>query len=284
MDNDVIDAFNQHQRSLRLSPATIRNRESLIRGFTRYTGIPVTEATTADIRAYIGRDTITPGTARTIRNALKAFYTFAVDDEYITADPTARIPAVRVPKGLPRPFSREQIDAMLNSGAYRRTRAMILLGYHQGFRVSQIARVRGTDIDLLGNTIATIAKGGKDRRLPLHPTIRELAATMPHGWWFPARDGTDRPINGASVTDLITKAKKRAGITDPLLTPHSLRHSFGSHLVEHGVDIRVVQELMLHEDLSTTQVYTQVSEARKRESIERIPVMDIPKRAMRLAA
>lgn len=287
MDTTLLDSFNDYQRSQRLSATTIRNRESLLRGFTRTTGIPLIRATTADLRKHLGRTTVAPGTARTERGALRAFYAYAVEDGHFTESPAERLPVVRVPKGEPRPFTREQIDAMLNSGAYRKTRAMILLGYYQGFRVSQIARVRGDDIDALTRTLATVSKGGKERRVPLHPVIAELADSMPQDWWFPARDGTDKPISGASVTNLVTRAKKRAGITDQNLTPHSLRHSFGSDLVEQGVDIRVVQELLLHEDLSTTQIYTRVSEKRKRAGIEAIEPMPIPtmsSRALNLAA
>lgn len=284
MDNEVITAFNEYQRSQNLSPATIRSREALIRGVTTFTGVPLTQATPSDLRRFQGRDGVSAGTKRAERSALRAFYTFAIEDGYLDTNPADRLPVVRVPKGEPRPFARAQIEAMLHSGAYRRTRAMILIGYYQGFRVSQIARVRGDDIDHLTQTIRTLGKGGKERRVPLHPVISELARQMPPGWWFPARGGEDRPISGSSVTDLITKAKKRAGITDPKLTPHSLRHSFGTELVDQGVDIRVVQELLLHESLSTTQIYTRVSEARKRAGLESIAPMAIPAQALRKAA
>lgn len=284
VDDEVIEAFKGYQLSQRLSATTIRNRESLIRGFARSMDAPLCEATPHDLRKHLGRTTVAASTTRTERGALRAFYTFLVEDGYLEKNPADRLPAVKVPKGEPRPFTREQIEAMLNGGAYRRTRAMILIGYYQGFRVSQIARVRGDDIDLMTNTVRTVSKGGKERRVPLHATIRLLAEQMPQGWWFPARNGADRPIHGSSVTDLITKAKLRAGITDPRLTPHSLRHSMGTHLVDQGVDIRIIQELMLHEDLSTTQIYAGVSERLKAEGIQKLEPMIIPAKAVRLAA
>lgn len=284
MDNEVIAAFNQYQLSQRLSANTVRNRESLLRGFIRSTGVPLLEATKTDLRGHQARPGVTPGTVRTERNALRTFYHFAVEDGYLDHNPALHLPPVKTPKGEPRPFTREQIEAMLNSGAYKKTRAMILLGYYQGFRVSQIARVRGEDIDRLTNTIGTVSKGGKERRVPLHHIIDELAKTMPNGWWFPARDGSDAPVKPSSVTNLITRAKHRAGITDPRLTPHSLRHSFGTDLVDNDVDIRVVQELLLHEDLSTTQVYTRVSAKRKQAGIDTLPPIRIPSRSARKAA
>lgn len=275
MNHEVIAAFHQFQIAEALSPKTIRNRESILTSLARFIEVPLLEATTADLRAYLGRGGVQASTLRVERAAMVAFYAFAVDDGYLDSNPTNRLAPVRVPRRLPRPFTREQIDAMLTSGAYRRTRVMILLGYHQGFRVSQIARVRGDDIDLATMTIRTVAKGGKLAYLPLHETIAELAPTMPESWWFPSphRDG---PIRSESVTDAITAAKTRAGITDPTLTPHSLRHSYGSSLVEEGVDIRVVQELMLHEDLSTTQIYTHVSDSRKREGLSALKPIPLP--------
>jgi integrase/recombinase XerD len=259
--------FDSFQRAKGLAPTTIRNRHSILGTLSRATGRTLLELQLADLRQHIGRDGISAGTRRTERGVMVAFYTFAHEDGYRTDNPTVRLALVSAPKGEPRPFTAAQIDAMLTSGAYRKTRAMILLGYYQGFRVSSIARVHHDDLDLPGGTIRTIGKGNKDRTLPLHPVIAELAATMPPGFWFPARKDPSRPMSSASVTNLITLAKKRAGIIDPRLTPHSLRHSFGTDLVEAGVDIRVVQELMMHESLATTQIYTGVSAHRKREGI-----------------
>lgn len=279
-----LDYFRDYQRAQGLSPNTIRNRASILGAVHLHTGALV-DADTFTLRRYIGRDDITAGTRRTIRGALAAYYAFLVAEGLRADDPTLRIPAVTAPKGKPRPFTPEQVDAMLASGAYRKTRAMILLGYYQGFRVSQIARVHGRDIDRLSGTILTVGKGNKEARLPLQPVIADLALEMPpDDWWFPARGGRTGHIHGASVTDRITRAKVRAGITDPKLTPHSLRHAFGTDLVEADVDIRVVQELMMHESLATTQVYTGVSERRKRAGIQTLPARVIPRQSGRRAA
>ncbi|WP_295787536.1 tyrosine-type recombinase/integrase [uncultured Microbacterium sp.] len=279
-----LEHFADYQRSQGLSANTIRNRESILRAVLAHTGALV-DADVFTLRRYVGRTDIAAGTRRTIRGALVAFYGFLREEGIRDDDPTLRIPAVVAPKGTPRPFTAEQVDALLSSGAYRKTRAMILLGYYQGFRVSQIARVHGDDVDLLTMTIRTVGKGNKEARLPLHPLVAELARDMPRAdWWFPARGGRTGHIHGASVTDRITRAKKRAGILDDKLTPHSLRHAFGTDLVEAGVDVRVVQELLMHESLSTTQVYTGVSERRKREGIYTLPVREIPRQSGRRAA
>lgn len=283
-DDDALDDFTAEQRSRNLSPQTIRTYRSVLDTLRHEIG-SLLEATPRDLRLFQGRDGITPGTRRVNRAVMVAFYRFLRLEGYRDDDPSERLATVKVPRAEPRPLSVAQVDLMLDSGAYRRTRAMILIGYYQGFRVSQIARVHGTDIDLAAGTILTTGKGNKTRSLPLHPVVAELAATMPRdGYWFPARHGRTGHVSGHSVTDLISRAIRRAGITDPGLTPHSLRHSFGSDLVDRGVDIRVVQELMMHESLATTQIYTRVSERLKREGIVTLPVRQIPAQSGRRAA
>jgi site-specific recombinase XerD len=273
----LLEAFAAYQASKMLSPTTIKNRASILRSLRSTVGKPLDQMQLPDLRAFLGRPGGKASSRRTERNAICTFYGFLVDDGYRDDNPAIRIAPIKVPRSEPRPFSSEQIDALLTTGAYRKTRAMILLGYHQGFRASTIAAVHGHDIDLLAMTIRVTVKGSKERLLPLHTVIAELAQTMPRDdWWFPARGGRGGHILPASVTERITLAKKRAGIQDPKLTPHSLRHSFGSDLVENGLDVRVVQELMTHESLSTTQIYTRVSERRKREGLLLLPSHPIP--------
>jgi len=279
---DVLALFAAHQRSQGFAETTVRNRLSILGSLSKSAGRPLLELSTFEIRTHLGRRGIKTSSRRTAQGAIGAFYRFAVDDGLRPDDPSSRLAQVRVPRGEPRPFSPEQIDRMLTSGAYRRTRAMILLGFYQGFRVSMIASVRGEDIDLEEMTIRTIGKGSKERTLPLHPVIADLAAFMPRrGWWFPARRGMGGHIRPGSVSELIAEAKRRAGIEDPTLTAHSLRHAFGTELVEHGVDIRIIQELMMHESLSSTQIYTGVSSRLKRDGIRALPARAVPLRSGR---
>ncbi|PCE13981.1 hypothetical protein AUC47_04860 [Microbacterium sp. SZ1] len=284
-DREALAMFIDYQRAQNLAATTIANRRSILTTFARTTGTLV-DCDPFTLRRYIGRDArITAGTRRTERGALTAFYTFLHDEGLRADNPALKLPVIRVPKGKPRPFTAEQIDTLLASGAYTRTRAMILLGYYQGFRVSSIAAVHGHDIDLVSQRIRTVVKGRKEVWFPLHPMIAELAATMPNdGYWFPARGGRAGHILPSSVTNLITRAKKRAEIAERKLTPHSLRHAFATDLLEEGVDIRVVQELLAHEHLSTTQIYTQVSEQRKDAGIRTLAARDIPTSSGRGAA
>jgi len=281
----VLGAFAAHQRGRGLAETTIRNRASILRSLESAAGRPLLELGVGDLRQRLGRPGIKQASRRTEHAAMVAFYRFAVDEGWRDDDPTLRLAPVRVPRTDPRPFTFEQVERMLSSGAYRRTRAMILLGAYQGFRVSQIARVHGRDIDLDGLTIRTLGKGGKEGVLPLHPVVAELARTMPRErYWFPARNGRGGHIRPGSVSELIAEARDRAGIHDPRLTAHSLRHTFGTELVEAGVDIRVVQELMMHESLSSTQIYTGVSRRLKVEGLNTLPLRSVPARSGRRAA
>lgn len=292
MTEALLTDFAAFQRGKGLADTTVRNRDSILRTLSRKTGRGLLDLDIHDLRNYLGRpplpgeQRVAAGTRRTERGAMVALYHFAHDEGIRDDNPAVRLAPVTAPKGEPRPFSKAQIDAMLTSGAYRKTRAMILLGYYQGFRVSSIARVHSRDIDLIGMTIRTIGKGSKYGALPLHPMIAELAETMPQdGYWFPARKDPSQPMSSASVTNLITLAKKRAGITDPKLTPHSLRHAFATDLVDAGVGLDVIQRLMMHESLSTTQIYMGVSERRKREGIIRLlPREPIAQSGRKLAA
>ncbi|CAN5381201.1 tyrosine-type recombinase/integrase [soil metagenome] len=277
--------FAEYQRSKGLADTTIRNREAILRSLARGASRGPVDVTLADLRRQIGRPDVKAGTRRTERGAMVAFFGFLQDDGYRVDNPASKLAPITAPRGTPRPFSQEQITAMIEGGAYRKTRAMILLGYFQGFRVSQIAQIHGEDIDIVEGTIRTVGKGAKASTFPLHPVVRDLARTMPrHDWWFPARGERTGHVSGRSVTNLITLAKHRAGITDPNLTPHSLRHAFATDMIEAGVDIRVIQELLAHSSLSTTQIYTGVSARRKQAGILTLPVREVPTRSYRGAS
>lgn len=281
MDDDVLSAFAAYQRAQGLAPGTIRNRQSILSHAGRRSMISLMTATTAELRAHVGRDDVSLGTRRTERAAFTAFYAFAVEEGYREDNPALRLPRIRAPRGTPRPFTHEQIDRMLTSGAYAKTRAMILIGYYQGFRVSSIARVHGRDVDLTSGTIRTVAKGSKHLTLPLHPVVVELAQHMPaDDWWFPSKLEQGH-VRSGTVTDAVRDAKRRAGITDPKLTAHSLRHAFGTDLVDAGVDIRVIADLMGHESVATTQIYTGVSAERRRDGLHRLYGITTPARSGR---
>lgn len=284
-DTDILTAFADYQRGKGLRPRTIENRQSLLASLARHTRRPLLEISTIDMRRHLGRG-IKQTTMQTERDAYVALYRFLKDEGLRTDDPTERLASVRAPRGRPRPYTQEQIDALLASGAYKRTRAMILLACYQGLRRSEIAAVHGLHIDRDARTIRVPeGKGGTAETLPLHPTIHELAVDMPtDDWWFPARNGRDGHIHPGAVSDLMRRAKERAGISGDRLTGHSLRHSFGTSLVKGGADLRTVQRLMRHASLATTQIYTLIDDDQLRDGIEVLPLRTLPERSSRRAA
>lgn len=283
--DDALTDFAAYQRSTGLAATTIRNRHSILNHLQRRAGRPLLELSTGDLRRHLGRGGVSLGTLRTERSAFIAFYTYALSDQLIDHNPSQGLHRINAPRGKARPFTREQVDAMLTSGAYHRSRVMILLGYYQGFRVSSIAAVHGHHIDYHAGTIRSVVKGRKPLVFPMHPIIATIAPTMPRdGFWFPARGGRTGHVNPGSVTDAIRDAKLRAGIHDPHLTAHSLRHAFATDLVDAGVDIRVIAELMGHESVATTQIYTAVSAERKREGLLRLEPRAVPGKSGRTAA
>lgn len=142
---------------------------------------------------------------------------------------------------------------------------MVLLAALAGLRVHEIAKIRGEDIDREKATLAVIGKGNKRAVIPLHPILLELTETMPDvGYWFTPWDKPDEPITGKSCGQAISRAMKRAAVDG---SAHQLRHWYGTNLLESGADLRTVQELMRHESLATTQIYTRVTSERRRAAI-----------------
>ncbi len=191
-------------------------------------------------------------------------------------DPTLTATTPKVKKGRPRPVADEHLTILLGTRMYKRTRAMILLAAYAGLRVSEIAAIKGDDVDTVTNTIIVIGKSDKQRQIPLHPILKDLAAIMPRrGWWFPTYVGNTKhlaggPMLGNSVSSSISNVMDRAGIPG---TPHALRHWFGTALREAGVDSLVIKELMGHESLATTAIYVDVPLRQRSAAVSLLPVI-----------
>jgi integrase/recombinase XerD len=197
-------------------------------------------------------------------------------------DPTARLDGVRKPSGIPKPLTEAQVTSLLdavvgNDPLARRDRALLELLYATGARVTEVVGLSIGDLDFDGRMVRLYGKGNKERLVPygraaaraiddwFSPSGR--AALVPRQW---KRRGDAEAVflnqNGGRLSRqgvwlVIKKYGGRAGITDPL-SPHVLRHSCATHLLDHGADLRVVQEMLGHASISTTQIYTKVSQER----------------------
>jgi integrase/recombinase XerD len=212
--------------------------------------------------------------------AIKSFFHFLVAEGFIRDDPTATLDSPRVKKYLPRAISQEDVEKLLEAPGQSdepralRDRAILELLYATGMRVSELVALNEGDVDLPSASVRVLGKGDKERIIPVYDrAVQAVEAYVTKGRVRLVRDAEQRALflnqRGMRLTRqglwLIVKGYvKGAGIKVPV-TPHTLRHSFATHMLRGGADLRNVQELLGHANIATTQVYTQVSNERLRE-------------------
>ena len=202
--------------------------------------------------------------------ALRCYYSWLVRQGRLGSDPTRTL---RAPSGggrLPRVLSKGEMNSLLDVGAEtavdRRDLAVLELLYAAGLRVSELCGLDRGDVDLRHRTVTVLGKGGKQRRVPVH----DAAVDALRAWFDDGRDQMDGPAEAAFVNRRGTRLGPRdvRRILDRRAVspthPHALRHTYATHLLDGGADLRVVQELLGHSSLATTQVYTHVSKERLR--------------------
>jgi len=208
----------------------------------------------------------------------KRFFRWALRERLIEADPTLRLRNARQPMRLPKTLSEAQVEALLAAPAVAtplglRDRAMLELLYASGLRVSELVTIKTVQIGLAEGALRVTGKGGKERLVPfgeeahgwLTRYLTEGRGAILDGQASEALFVTAR--GGAMTRQMFWKLVKRhalaAGIDAPL-SPHTLRHAFATHLLNHGADLRAVQMLLGHADISTTTIYTHVARERLR--------------------
>ncbi len=203
-------------------------------------------------------------------SSLRGFYAWALENGKVRHDPAAFLESPKLPKSLPQVLERDEIIALLqqpdiNDKLGFRDRTMLELLYGGGLRVSECVNLRPLDYDAQTGLVLLHGKGGKERITPLHHVAQEFLQIYLKHWrpaLHPIRDIVFLNRSGKGLTrQAVWKCVKRyalqAGIRKPI-SPHSLRHSFATHLLEGGADLRSVQMLLGHADVSTTEIYTHV--------------------------
>jgi integrase/recombinase XerD len=216
-------------------------------------------------------------------SAVRSFHRFLVREGVTEKDPAAAVPQPRLPRSLPHPIPVDELRRLLDAPdaatpAGLRDRAILELLYGSGLRISELTGLDVDDLELDAGSLRVLGKGGKEREVPLGSFAREaaaayltrgrpaLASAASRGALFlNARGGR---LSRQSCARLLGRYVRAAGI-ERRVTLHSLRHSFATHLLEGGADVRVVQELLGHASVATTQIYTLVTSQHLREVYER---------------
>ena len=281
-DADVIDAFLDHRWAERgLSRATLDAYRSDLAGLARWLGRRGAGLLTADAAAlqeYLAhrlRGRVRASSAARMLSAFRAFYGYALQHALCERDPCAQVAAPKRGRPLPAVLTEDEMERLLrapDAGDPRglRDRAMLELLYASGLRVSELVALQLAQVNRRAGVLRLSGKGGKERMVP----FGECAAGWLERYLKEARGallGADagaaedlfvtrrgRGMTRQAFWQLLRRYARRAGI-GKTLSPHVLRHTFATHLLNHGADLRVVQMLLGHGDLSTTQIYTHLA-------------------------
>jgi len=256
-----------------------RDLEGLERWFSKR-GTALASASRADILEYLSSNVskgARPRTTARLLSSLRRFYGYLVREDKIKTDPTALIDSPKLGRPLPKSLSEEQVEKLLESPDVTkplglRDRAMLETLYATGLRVSELVGLTLSQVSLTQGVVRVIGKGDKERLVPLGEEAiswisRYLAEGRPKLVRSRSTDALFVTTRGGPMTRQaywhnLKNHTRKAGIEPKRLSPHTLRHAFATHLLNHGADLRVVQMLLGHADLSTTQIYTHVAQAR----------------------
>jgi integrase/recombinase XerD len=246
--------------------------------------IDVVHATYDDLQAFVFETFQQISNAKTqarLLSSIHAFYRFLLYHRYIEQDPSDLLEMPRIEKHLPEVLSVEEIDAMIaqidmSKREGHRNRAIIEMLYGSGLRVSELTELRLSNIYRQEGYMRIIGKGNKQRLVPISPVADQQFA-----YWLEDRRQLDikpeamdiaflnhygRQLTRAMIFTIVKQLAQAAGIRKTI-SPHTLRHSFATHLLQNGADLRIIQQLLGHESIVTTEIYTHVNIQDLREAI-----------------
>ncbi|MCY4590472.1 MAG: site-specific tyrosine recombinase XerD [Alphaproteobacteria bacterium] len=252
-------------------------------------GHSLANAGTAELRDYLSslQDAgLGPATRARRRSSMRQFYRFLYTDGVRRDDPTTRLEAPKAWRSLPGTLSQADVEALLvaaregNGAKTVRLTCLMEVLYATGLRVSELAGLPTAAISSDRRLLIVRGKGGKERMVPLTRAATKaleawlearpsVLAGRTHGqsFLFPSR-GADGHLTRRQVAGMLKKLAERAGLRPETVSPHVLRHAFATHLLEHGADLRSVQQMLGHADISTTQIYTHVLAERLKRVVE----------------
>ena len=249
------------------SPKTVQTYVYHTEAFLKTLQQPVEEITTDDVKAYLATllsdKSLSPASLAIVRAALK-FYFHEILKKPLLAD----LKTPKIPKKLPTVLSKEEVKSLIDAAPTAKSRLMIQFLYATGVRISELTHVKVEDLEpSKGMGWVRRGKGGKDRmfllpaKLDKEIDMYQKEKGIKKGLLFLGEDGA---ISTRNIQEILKRAGSKANIQKEV-TPHKLRHSFATHLLEAGTDIRTIQELLGHSNLQTTQIYTHVSSEQLRK-------------------
>lgn len=242
----------------------------------------VAELTRADLRKWIAslsRDGLAPTSVARAVSATRGFFKFLMLDGHLKTHPAEDLDTPQRFSYLPKFLTEDEINRLfaapdISTEAGIRDRAVLEIMYASGLRVSELTSLKTADVDLLAGLVVCHGKGSKERRVPLGKSaihwLQQYSAVKagygkPSSPYFFLSRG--KPFTRHFARAMIKRYAERAGIKN--VSPHTLRHSFATHLLQHGADSRSVQALLGHSDISTTQIYTHITDKHLRSAYDR---------------
>ncbi len=267
----------------KLGDATIESYKLDLNSFKDTINKDLNKITTDDILDYLSklRKELNPRSVNRHISALKGFYTYMVEEKIITTSPLENISVLKTEKSLPKYLTINEVDQLLNfplnTAFDYRNKAMLEVMYATGLRVSELVNLEYSNVDLYNSVIRVKGKGKKERIVPIGETAsyylkkyveeyrNQLIIKEKYNELFLNNHG--KPISRNGFNFILENIRVKTKI-EKELTPHVLRHSFATHLLEGGADVRSIQEMLGHENISTTNIYTHVVDEILRENYD----------------
>src|ERR1035437_267779 len=254
-----------------------------LRSWTDRTGFMLRDLSRQDLREWLidlSKDKLSENSKRRIISAVRGFYKFLVFEGHLSINPAEDILAPQKGIYLPRYLSRAEIEVLLaapdtSTETGLRDRSLLELMYASGLRVSEVVDLRLDDVDLEMGIVTCTGKGSKTRRVPVGSSAVEWLRSYTAVRRRMENIGVDRmfvtlsgsPLSRRSIYASVSQYAKKCGLEH--VSPHILRHSFATHLVQNTADIRSVQQMLGHADISTTQIYTHITSVELKKNYDR---------------